>query len=61
MITWILTEAGLEPGYLIGGVPNNFSRSADLGSSPFFVIEADEYARRISTGVPSSCTTDRAR
>ncbi len=43
MIAWILEDAGLEPGFLIGGVPQNFSVSARLGASPFFVIEADEY------------------
>ena len=43
MLAWILEHAGLEPGYLIGGIGKNFSRSARLGDSPFFVIEADEY------------------
>ena len=43
MISWILEYAGLSPGFLIGGVPNNFARSSRLGSDPFFVIEADEY------------------
>jgi len=43
MITWILEYANMSPGYLIGGVPQNFSSSARLGASPFFVIEADEY------------------
>ncbi|HTD72865.1 MAG TPA: UDP-N-acetylmuramate:L-alanyl-gamma-D-glutamyl-meso-diaminopimelate ligase [Steroidobacteraceae bacterium] len=43
MLTWILEHAGLEPGYLVGGVPGNFNSSARLGKSPFFVIEADEY------------------
>lgn len=43
MITWILESAGLNPGYLIGGIPTNFERSARLTESPFFVIEADEY------------------
>jgi len=43
MLAWILEEAGLEPGYLIGGVGHNFSASARLGRKPFFVIEADEY------------------
>jgi UDP-N-acetylmuramate: L-alanyl-gamma-D-glutamyl-meso-diaminopimelate ligase len=43
MLTWILEHAGLEPGYLVGGVPGNFGSSARLGKSPFFVIEADEY------------------
>ena len=43
MLGWILEDAGLEPGFLIGGVPENFGVSARLTSSPFFVIEADEY------------------
>lgn len=43
MISWILEYAGLTPGFLIGGVPQNFGRSSRLGETPFFVIEADEY------------------
>lgn len=43
MLAWILEYAGLQPGFLIGGVPENFGLSARLGKSPFFVIEADEY------------------
>jgi UDP-N-acetylmuramate: L-alanyl-gamma-D-glutamyl-meso-diaminopimelate ligase len=43
LLAWILEHAGLSPGFLIGGVPANFSVSARLGSAPFFVIEADEY------------------
>ena len=51
MLTWILQANGLEPGYLIGGVPNNFDVSARLGQKSaatqnaphYFVIEADEY------------------
>jgi len=43
MLAWILDYAGLDPGYLIGGISQNFSQSAKLGSDPFFVIEADEY------------------
>lgn len=43
MVAWILEHAGLNPGYLIGGVPENFGVSARVGKSPFFVIEADEY------------------
>jgi UDP-N-acetylmuramate: L-alanyl-gamma-D-glutamyl-meso-diaminopimelate ligase len=43
LVTWILEDAGLSPGFLIGGVPANFDTSARLGSEPFFVIEADEY------------------
>ena len=52
MLAWILNCAGLQPGFLIGGVPMNFGVSARLGGSdprsggawgPVFVIEADEY------------------
>jgi len=52
MLAWILEDAGLAPGFLIGGIPENFAVSARLpgapraepdGQSPFFVIEADEY------------------
>jgi UDP-N-acetylmuramate: L-alanyl-gamma-D-glutamyl-meso-diaminopimelate ligase len=52
MLAWILEYAGLNPGFLIGGVPQNFGVSARLSTatgsasedaSPFFVIEADEY------------------
>jgi len=43
MLAWLLERNGLSPGYLIGGVPQNFGESARLGETPFFVIEADEY------------------
>ncbi|MHB8346740.1 MAG: UDP-N-acetylmuramate:L-alanyl-gamma-D-glutamyl-meso-diaminopimelate ligase [Acidiferrobacterales bacterium] len=43
LLAWILESAGLEPGFLVGGVPENFGISARLGSSTFFVVEADEY------------------
>ncbi|MFN6970519.1 MAG: UDP-N-acetylmuramate:L-alanyl-gamma-D-glutamyl-meso-diaminopimelate ligase [Rheinheimera sp.] len=43
MLAWILEYAGLKPGFLIGGIPQNFDVSARLGDAPFFVIEADEY------------------
>ncbi len=51
MLAWILEHAGLEPGFLVGGVPENFGISARLGTPggkragqlPLFVIEADEY------------------
>ncbi len=43
MLAWILEHAGLHPGFLIGGVPQNFGVSARLTDTPFFVIEADEY------------------
>jgi UDP-N-acetylmuramate: L-alanyl-gamma-D-glutamyl-meso-diaminopimelate ligase len=43
MLAWVLEHAGLEPGFLIGGVPVNFGLSARLSAGAFFVIEADEY------------------
>ena len=43
MLAWILEDANMAPGFLIGGVPMNFGVSARLGDTPFFVIEADEY------------------
>lgn len=43
MLAWLLEDAGLDPGFLVGGVPGNFGVSARLTDSPFFVIEADEY------------------
>ncbi len=49
MLAWILEQAGLQPGFLVGGVPLNFGVSARLGAAPqtgktpLFVIEADEY------------------
>ena len=43
MLAWVLGRAGLEPGFLIGGVPEDFGTSARLGRGTFFVIEADEY------------------
>lgn len=43
MLAWILEHAGYNPGFLVGGVPNNFGISARLTDSDFFVIEADEY------------------
>lgn len=43
MLAWILEEAGLDPGFLIGGVPENFGVSARVGGGQCFVVEADEY------------------
>ncbi|MEY1661262.1 UDP-N-acetylmuramate:L-alanyl-gamma-D-glutamyl-meso-diaminopimelate ligase [Isoalcanivorax beigongshangi] len=43
MVAWILEHAGLTPGFLIGGVPDNFHVSARLGEGPLFVVESDEY------------------
>jgi UDP-N-acetylmuramate: L-alanyl-gamma-D-glutamyl-meso-diaminopimelate ligase len=43
LLAYLLDQAGLEPGFLIGGVPMDFGVSARLGRAPFFVLEADEY------------------
>jgi UDP-N-acetylmuramate: L-alanyl-gamma-D-glutamyl-meso-diaminopimelate ligase len=43
MLASVLDSAGRDPGFLVGGVPQDFGRSARLGSGPAFVIEADEY------------------
>jgi UDP-N-acetylmuramate: L-alanyl-gamma-D-glutamyl-meso-diaminopimelate ligase len=43
LLAWLLESAGASPGFLIGGVPQNFEVSARLGSGPCFVVEADEY------------------
>jgi len=43
MLAWIMEEAGFNPGFLIGGVPENFGISARVTDTNFFVIEADEY------------------
>ena len=43
LLAWLLEQAGLQPGFLIGGVPQDFGVSARLGGGPLFVIEGDEY------------------
>ncbi len=43
LTAWLLQSAGLAPGYMIGGLPNNFGQGAQFGASPYYVIEGDEY------------------
>ena len=43
MLAWMLEYNKMSPGFLIGGVPANFGKTARLGETPFFVVEADEY------------------
>ena len=43
LLAWVLEHAGMAPGFLIGGVPQNFGICGRLGDTPFFVVEADEY------------------
>ncbi len=43
MIAWVLESAGLDPGFMIGGILSNFGRNYQVGDGPFFVTEGDEY------------------
>ena len=43
LLAWLLTSAGEDPGFLIGGVANNFEKSAHAGNGRIFVVEGDEY------------------
>jgi UDP-N-acetylmuramate: L-alanyl-gamma-D-glutamyl-meso-diaminopimelate ligase len=43
LVAWLLEGAGLDPGFLVGGLPSNFGRSYKLGRGRPFVIEGDEY------------------
>lgn len=43
LAAWVLTCAGLQPGFMIGGIPGNFERNFNAAAGPYFVIEGDEY------------------
>ena len=43
LAAWALEEAGMDPGFMIGGIPNNFQRNFKVGGGPYFVVEGDEY------------------
>ncbi|MBC8325029.1 MAG: UDP-N-acetylmuramate:L-alanyl-gamma-D-glutamyl-meso-diaminopimelate ligase [Verrucomicrobia subdivision 3 bacterium] len=43
LLTWVFEHNGLNPSYLIGGIPNNFSQGACFTNSEWFIIEGDEY------------------
>lgn len=43
LLTWVFEHAGLNPSYLIGGIPNNFTQGARFTDSEWFIIEGDEY------------------
>jgi UDP-N-acetylmuramate: L-alanyl-gamma-D-glutamyl-meso-diaminopimelate ligase len=43
LIAWVLEKAGMDPGFMIGGIPDNFGRNYKTGNGPYFVIEGDEY------------------
>jgi UDP-N-acetylmuramate: L-alanyl-gamma-D-glutamyl-meso-diaminopimelate ligase len=43
LIAWILENSGVNPGFMIGGIPSNFGQNFKLGQGPYFVLEGDEY------------------
>ncbi len=43
LMAFILKDLGMDPGYLIGGIPTGFDHSSNIGTDPFFIVEADEY------------------
>jgi UDP-N-acetylmuramate: L-alanyl-gamma-D-glutamyl-meso-diaminopimelate ligase len=43
LIAWILENSGMDPSFMVGGIPKNFGKSFKLGKGPHFVIEGDEY------------------
>ncbi len=43
LAAWILEQAGMQPSFMVGGIPNNFQANFQLGKGPYFVIEGDEY------------------
>jgi UDP-N-acetylmuramate: L-alanyl-gamma-D-glutamyl-meso-diaminopimelate ligase len=43
LTAWLLEKAGMDPGFMIGGIPNNFRGNFRLGKGRFFVVEGDEY------------------
>jgi len=40
---WVLEQAGMDPGFMVGGILNNFNSNFKKGNGPFYVIEGDEY------------------
>jgi len=43
LAAWILEKAGMDPGFMVGGIPKNFTGNFKTGNGPFFIIEGDEY------------------
>jgi len=43
LLAWVLTYAGLDPGFMVGGILKNFDRNYNIGTGPYFVVEGDEY------------------
>ena len=43
LLAWVFDHSGLNPGFLIGGLPTNFGQGARFTDSPWFIVEGDEY------------------
>jgi UDP-N-acetylmuramate: L-alanyl-gamma-D-glutamyl-meso-diaminopimelate ligase len=43
LVSWVLEKAGMDPGFMIGGIPLDFKKNFKLGKGQYFVIEGDEY------------------
>ncbi len=43
LLAWVLAIAGLDPGFMVGGILKNFDRNYNVGTGPYFVVEGDEY------------------
>ena len=43
LLSWILEKAGMDPGFMVGGIVNNFQRNFKIGDGPYFIVEGDEY------------------
>ncbi len=52
LAAWVMTELGLQPGFMVGGIPVNFKKSFDFGEGNCFVIEGDEYDTAFFDKVP---------
>src|SRR3954467_9040045 len=61
MLAWILEHAGLQPGFLVGGVPENFRISARIGEARSSSSKPTSTTPRFSTSARNSCITRRAR
>lgn len=52
LMAWVVESLGLQPGFLVGGIPKNFSQSFQLPKGNWFVIEGDEYDTAFFDKVP---------
>ena len=52
LAAWILEQAGMDPSFMVGGIPSNFHMNFKAGRGPYFVIEGDEYDTAFFDKVP---------